>query len=57
MTITSIITYLATILINLIITQNAILNTNIHNLILINIRLIKMNVANKFIKLYDLIHN
>ncbi len=57
MTITSIVTYLTIVLINLITTQNVISNTNIYNLIFVNAGLIKINVANKFIKLYGLSHN
>ncbi len=57
MTITSIVIYLTIVLINLIITQNVILNTNIYNFIFINTGLIKINVTNKFIKLYSFSHN
>jgi len=50
-------THLATILINLITTQNAILKLNIHNLKLVDADLIKKNLKNKFMMLYNLSHN
>ncbi len=48
--------HLATILINLI-TQHAIPKLNIHNLKLVNAKLIKVNLKNKFMVLYGLSHN
>jgi len=40
--------HLATVLMNLITTQSAILNTNIYNPILVDTELIKINIKNKF---------
>jgi len=48
--------HLATILINLI-TQHAIPKLNIHNLKLVDAKLIKVNLENKFMALYGLSHN
>jgi len=57
MTTISTITHFATVLMNLIAIQRVILNTIIHNPILVDAKLIKINVANKFIMLYSFSHN
>ncbi len=56
-TITSTAMHLATILMNLIMMQPAILKTNIHNPILVDAKLIKANMKNRFMKFYDFLHN
>ena len=56
-TTTSTAAHLATVLMNPIATQSAIPNTNIHNPVLVDAGLIKMNVTNKFMMLYGLSHN
>ncbi|RHZ49679.1 hypothetical protein Glove_518g10 [Diversispora epigaea] len=49
--------HLATILINLITTQNAIPKLNIHNPKLVDAELIKINIENKFMAFYSISHN
>ncbi len=56
-TITSTATYLAMILMNPIITQYAISNVNIYNPKLINAKLIKLNLNNRFIMLHSILYN
>ncbi|RIB27350.1 hypothetical protein C2G38_2029451 [Gigaspora rosea] len=50
-------THLATILINLITNQPAILKRNLHNPVLIDTELIKTNIEDKFMMFYGLSHN
>ena len=49
--------HLATILINLIVTQLAISNIDIHNPLLVDADLIKRNITTKFMTLYSFSHN
>ena len=56
-TITSTAVHLVTILMNPIMTQPAILKMNIHNSVLIDTKLIKTNMKNRFMKLYNLSYN
>ncbi len=53
----SIVIHLATILMNSIMTQPAILKMNIYNSVLVDTELIKTNMENRFMKFYGLSHN